>query len=285
MPGLAVHSQIVNRLLRYWRVHKSITPFNAEDDCLCNAFMNGAIGPDMGYYPGGDPQLTDLAHYISTGQLVRAMITRSQTPLEIAFSFGWLSHVIADGVLHPIINRAHSVYVGSGHPVIYSDDPVTHIRIEAGVDLRFFLDNPFPVISFKRAFKAGELKFLASAYAEVYGDDFSVSSKALFRSHQGVANFYPIQLRLSRILCNIHYNTRVGLGDYLFRKFLFQPIRFLGTVLKARMSTYPLTHLILPSSELIEEMNTGIDSVVETLQSYRKSELKNLKDINLDTGR
>src|SRR5262249_61645088 len=37
------------------------------------AFLIGSVAPDMGYFPGGEKFLSDLAHYVRSGALVRAL--------------------------------------------------------------------------------------------------------------------------------------------------------------------------------------------------------------------
>src|SRR5579883_632186 len=48
----------------------------------------GAIVQDMGYYPHGSHQFSDLAHYIRTGEFIQNLIRDSRTLEEYAFALG-----------------------------------------------------------------------------------------------------------------------------------------------------------------------------------------------------
>jgi hypothetical protein len=56
----------------------------------------GAIVQDMGYYPHGSTQFSDLTHYVRTGDFIVALINDSQDLNEMAFALGALSHYMGD---------------------------------------------------------------------------------------------------------------------------------------------------------------------------------------------
>ncbi|MBV8073499.1 MAG: zinc dependent phospholipase C family protein [Acidobacteriaceae bacterium] len=56
----------------------------------------GAIIQDMGYYPHGSMQFSDLTHYVRTGDFIIALITESQSLNELAFALGAMSHYVSD---------------------------------------------------------------------------------------------------------------------------------------------------------------------------------------------
>src|SRR5689334_15447416 len=74
MPGCAVHLLLATRVLARWRGGRSEAPFAIADDGCRDAFYAGSMGPDVGYYPGCDHMLAELAHYLKPVALVRAMI-------------------------------------------------------------------------------------------------------------------------------------------------------------------------------------------------------------------
>src|ERR1035438_7066702 len=52
----------------------------------------GAVIQDLGYYPFGSQQFSDLAHYVRSGDFVRELLVESQNANEYAFAMGALSH-------------------------------------------------------------------------------------------------------------------------------------------------------------------------------------------------
>ena len=102
MPGMAVHFQLAARVLDAW---PDPNEFDPSDTQVRNAFLNGSIGPDMGFYPGGFALPTDLAHYLSTGALARSLVNEARTELERAYAWGWVTHILADVEPHPLVNQ------------------------------------------------------------------------------------------------------------------------------------------------------------------------------------
>lgn len=62
-----------------------------EDPTVLNAFYHGGLGPDMGYFPGTDPLLADLAQYVSSEGFARNLLSRASSELERAYAWGWVS--------------------------------------------------------------------------------------------------------------------------------------------------------------------------------------------------
>jgi hypothetical protein len=66
----------------------------------------GAVIQDMGYYPFGSRQFSDLAHYVRSGDFVHMMLVESRDPNEYAFAMGALAHYASDIAGHPAVNEA-----------------------------------------------------------------------------------------------------------------------------------------------------------------------------------
>lgn len=47
---------------------------------------------DLGYYPFGSKQFSDLAHYVHSGDFVRELLRESQNVNECALDMGALAH-------------------------------------------------------------------------------------------------------------------------------------------------------------------------------------------------
>ncbi|WP_348263763.1 zinc dependent phospholipase C family protein [Telmatobacter sp. DSM 110680] len=100
----------------------------------------GAVIQDMGYYPFGNKEFSDLVHYVRSGDFVAELIKESQTADEYAFALGALSHYTADITGHPAVNQAVSLTYPKlrarfGPFVLYAQDKTAHIRTEFGFDM------------------------------------------------------------------------------------------------------------------------------------------------------
>ena len=56
----------------------------------------GAVIQDLGYYPFGSREFSNLVHYVRSGDFVRELLLESQDVNEYAFALGALSHYAAD---------------------------------------------------------------------------------------------------------------------------------------------------------------------------------------------
>ena len=100
----------------------------------------GAVIQDLGYYPFGSKQFTDLAHYVRTGDLVREMLLESQDANEYAFAMGALAHYASDIAGHPAVNLSVAIEYPKlrakyGNSVNYAEDRTAHVRTEIGFDM------------------------------------------------------------------------------------------------------------------------------------------------------
>jgi len=100
----------------------------------------GSLVQDMGYYPFGKRYLSDLTHYVRTGDFVACLIQQARTANEYAFALGALAHYAADNNGHPVVNRVVAMEFPNlqkkfGNEVTYADSPKSHIRAEFGFDM------------------------------------------------------------------------------------------------------------------------------------------------------
>lgn len=100
----------------------------------------GAVIQDMGYYPFGNKEFSDLVHYVRSGDFVLELIKESQNADEFAFALGALSHYEADVAGHPAVNQAVAITYPKlrarfGPIVLYAQDKTAHIRTEFGFDM------------------------------------------------------------------------------------------------------------------------------------------------------
>jgi hypothetical protein len=100
----------------------------------------GAVIQDMGYYPFGNKEFSDLVHYVRSGDFVMELIKESQNADEYAFALGALSHYASDITGHPAVNQSVAIAYPKlrakfGPIVLYAQDTTAHIRTEFGFDM------------------------------------------------------------------------------------------------------------------------------------------------------
>jgi hypothetical protein len=99
----------------------------------------GAVIQDLGYYPFGNKEFSNLVHYVRNGDFVRELLLESQDVNEYAFALGALSHYVADIDGHPAVNQAVAIEFPKlrakfGTSVRYAQDKTAHLKIEFGFD-------------------------------------------------------------------------------------------------------------------------------------------------------
>jgi len=100
----------------------------------------GAVIQDLGYYPFGNREFSDLAHYVRSGDFVHELLLESQNVDEYAFALGALSHYAADIAGHPAVNQAVAIEYPKlrakyGKSVRYAEDKTAHLKTEFGFDM------------------------------------------------------------------------------------------------------------------------------------------------------
>src|ERR1700674_1893080 len=100
----------------------------------------GAVIQDLGYYPFGNVEFSNLVHYVRSGDFVRELILQSQNANEYAFALGALAHYASDIAGHPAVNRSVSMQYPKlrakfGDSVKYAEDHTAHVKTEFGFDM------------------------------------------------------------------------------------------------------------------------------------------------------
>jgi hypothetical protein len=113
-----------------------------SDDQLKEAHAyayGGAVIQDLGYYPFGSKEFSNLVHYVRSGDFVRELLLESQDVNEYAFALGALSHYAADIAGHPAVNQSVAIKYPKlrakfGKSVRYAQDKTAHLKTEFGFD-------------------------------------------------------------------------------------------------------------------------------------------------------
>src|SRR5690348_3297091 len=100
----------------------------------------GAVIQDLGYYPFGSVEFSNLVHYVRSGDFVRELLVQSQDANEYAFALGALSHYAGDIAGHPAVNQSVSMQYPKlrakfGNSVRYAEDHGAHLKTEFGFDM------------------------------------------------------------------------------------------------------------------------------------------------------
>jgi hypothetical protein len=100
----------------------------------------GAVIQDLGYYPFGSVEFSNLVHYVRTGDFVRELLAQSNDADEYAFALGALAHYVSDIDGHPAVNQAVAIQYPKlrakyGNSVEYAQNKTAHLKTEFGFDM------------------------------------------------------------------------------------------------------------------------------------------------------
>ena len=153
----------------------------------------GSAIQDMGYYPFGKEFFSNLAHYVRAGDFVAWLLQNAQTPDELAFAIGALSHYFGDSIGHSeAINPATALEFPKlrrkfGPIVTYDESPHSHVRTEFAFDVEELTDAALAPPSYMRfiGFKVPR-QFLEKAFLSTYGFNLH---ELLGRAHPALRSY------------------------------------------------------------------------------------------------
>lgn len=283
MPNVHLHLRLARTLLERWRDSASDPPFDAEDPALLNAYFQGAFGPDMGYFPGGVAFLSDLSHHVRTGALTRCFFDRASTPTEVAFAWGWLTHVIGDREIHPLVGLGVGEWLhGERVFVAAASHRPAHVHIEVGLDAFYALRGrdapgyePVPV------FDRRSIGFVAAAYEACYGIPFSPDPMIV--SHHWTVRQSNRALISIRIFGERLLGEDPGLQVRVFRSLVRSA---LGGIRAMGGESMFLTYFspVSPSEWLVDRVDAVIADFTDEVLKHGGEGARRLADHNLDTG-
>jgi hypothetical protein len=117
-------------------------PESSEDqlrDAHAHAY-GGCVIQDLGYYPFGSSEFSNLMHYVRSGDFGRELRVQSRDVNEYAFALGALSHYASDIAGHPAVNQALALHYPElrskfGKSVGYAEGKTAHLKTEFGFDM------------------------------------------------------------------------------------------------------------------------------------------------------
>jgi len=142
----------------------------------------GCVIQDIGYYPFGDVNYSDLTHYVRSGDFVVSLFRNATNADELAFAVGALSHYIGDSVGHPLATNVAVPVVfpnlGAkyGPAVNYAEGPHQHVQTEFAFDINEIAHHRMAPVHYLRHIGLGvPVQQLALAFYQTYGirEDFT----------------------------------------------------------------------------------------------------------------
>lgn len=274
MPQPALHLLLGRQQLARWAaVHDA--PFDTADPTAANAFLHGTLAPDMGNFPGGSSELAHAVHTVRTADVTRALFDAAGTPAEMAFAWGWLSHVLADADIHPLINTAAARRSADGRLTL-----VEHVRVEVGIDVRFCCDAPLlEGVRLRPAFAAGTYGFLADVITGVLS--LKVTPRQLSRMERGLIVFSHAALDFARggarHLCWAETGPRPSLPAALVWHTATR-ISPAESVVHAYLNPHA------PDEDLTRSVEAAISRVHAAFHRYERTGLHDLPQYDLEDG-
>ncbi|MFO8175872.1 MAG: hypothetical protein R6T96_16425, partial [Longimicrobiales bacterium] len=203
---------------------------------------------------------------------------------ERAFSWGWVTHVLADQAIHPLVGK------GVGE-LLYEDreffadsarHQVAHVRVETGLDALY--SRLFPAVRHRRmspVFHGTSIRFLVMAYQRVYR--IPMNPILVLSSHLAAVRMSAFGLRSTGVLSTVFLPEAVSRPmagvRWLTRRLLPGVERVGGNdLMMAYLNPIP------PARWLTEEVEKVVDSFVPWFQRHFRHGCRDLADFNLDSG-
>ncbi|TVP53474.1 MAG: hypothetical protein EA351_15360 [Gemmatimonadales bacterium] len=284
MPCATTHLHLADRVLSEWRRHPDRSPLRLTlggvngSDPVRLAFLHGSLAPDMGFVPGTHRLISELAHYVTPVTLTRALLVEARTPEEVAFAWGWASHVLGDVVLHPLVGRAVGERVRGDRSVRMdaAEDVQTHVSLEVGLDMTLLGKSPISPPPADTFFHSRSIAFLGRALEGCYGVGWD--GPILLRSHRravGLTRWWP---RTLGILARGRWGRgpgRWGLGP---------PLETARRLVSAGSPIRGFLGPIQPQPWVVSEVMERAHAFPDDFQRWVDGGLAGVPDLNLETG-
>ena len=159
--------------------YPTLTPAQLEE---ARAYAyGGCVIQDIGYYPFGDANFSNLTHYVRSGDFIVNLFRNAKNANELAFAVGALSHYIGDSIGHseatnlavPVeFPKLLAVY---GPEVNYAEGRHQHVQTEFAFDINEIAHHRLaPVHYLRHVGLEVPVKQLSLAFYQTYGlsEDF-----------------------------------------------------------------------------------------------------------------
>jgi hypothetical protein len=276
----------------------------------------GAVIQDLGYYPFGNREFSDLVHYVRSGDFVRELLIESQDVNEYAFALGALSHYASDIAGHPAVNQSVAIQYPKlrakyGKSVRYAQDKTAHLKTEFGFDTVQVAKNRYASQQYHDfiGFQVSK-SLLERAFPVVYGvelkDVLAHEDMAVGSYRFAISRLIP---QMTKVALQTHKKDLMReTPNFAKRKFLYRlsrsnyekewgkdyvkpgvGTRILSTLLRYMPKVGPFKGLAFnnptPQTEdlYIKSINTTVDQYRAFLEAVRTDTLV-LANCDLDSG-
>jgi hypothetical protein len=276
----------------------------------------GAVIQDLGYYPFGSKEFSNLAHYVRSGDFVVELLRQSQDANEYAFALGALSHYASDISGHPAVNQAVAIEYPKlrakyGPSVRYAQDKTAHLKTEFGFDTVQVAKNRYAPDSYHNfiGFKVSK-PLLERTFPIVYGvelrDVLSREDLAIGTYRFAISKMIP---QMTKVALQIHKKEFIReTPNFAKQKFLYRlsrsdyekewgkeyqrpgvGTRILSSILRFIPKIGPFKGLAFnnPTAKTedlyIKSIDTTIDQYRQFLEQVRSDSLA-LPNCDFDTG-
>jgi hypothetical protein len=274
MPQPALHLILAEATLQHWD-HSQRAPFDVRCEASRNAFRIGSLAPDLGLFPGGDIELSRMLHRERTGEFARTLLASARNDAESAFAWGWLSHVLADVAIHPLVNAVAAAQSRTGSMTL-----LDHVRVEVGLDAWLAWQHPtLRRLRLRRFLERDD--FLRPAMQHVYGG--APTTVRLMKMQRGMLRFSHLAL---------HFATRVA-REVCWDEAADQAPAPLGSAVTWRVvtllsgretATYAYLNPVRPHAALLAAVETAVRQCQADLDRWIEAGLQQLPDHDLETG-
>jgi hypothetical protein len=276
----------------------------------------GSVIQDLGYYPFGSKEFSDLVHYVRSGDFVEEMLRQSQDAKEYAFALGALAHYVSDVDGHPVVNEAVALHYPKlrakyGKSVTYAEDKSAHLKTEFGFDTQQVAKNRYAPDQYHDfiGFEVSE-PLLERTFPIIYGMDFKDvlphEDLAIGTYRWAISRLIP---HMTKVALQLHRKQLARESpNFQKRKFLYRisrteyekswgsayqrpgfGTRFLAAVLSILPKVGPFKGLGFDDPTQRTE-DLYIKSINKTYEDYKrlleqaKTAIPDLSDRDLDTG-
>jgi hypothetical protein len=193
----------------------------------------GSVIQDLGYYPFGSKEFSDLVHYVRSGDFVEEMLRQAQDPKEYAFALGALAHYVSDVDGHPAVNQAVALRYPKlrakyGPSVKYAQDKAAHLKTEFGFDTLQVAKNRYAPDQYHDfiGFEVSE-PLLERAFPIVYGMELKEvlphQDLAIGSYRWAISQLIP---RMTKVALQLHQKQLASESpNFQKRKFLYRVSR------------------------------------------------------------
>jgi hypothetical protein len=284
MPQPALHLLLADDSLRLWLQQPSAAPFDVHDRTARGAFLLGSLAPDMGFFPGGSAarDLSVAAHAGGSTDFARVLLGAG-TDTMAAFGWGWMSHVLADARLHPLVSLGGAALLhdeGTRDPDV-GMRLVAHIRVELGLEGWFSRERSTPPAVLREVFTVADLRPVEEAARTVLHLDLEPS--ALLAAQRAVINCVPFCEQLAALLAS---DLRRGLSHCSTDDFFRLPgVRRVASRLCAPTSPlFGFLNPVRPADWLLQRVQSEVTHFAGFFAELAAGGLEGVPNFDLNTG-